>query len=236
MGIIHPEHPNAQFFSENLLAIWLAIMQAVENHAEDGPQIRFQGCTVRTFLLLLDCADDTTAGWLGQNLSKLRPWENAKLRLLQWNELPKLHVCVVYIRNDVNTTALTWKQVQKRLRTMNRGLRTGASSLASSAPLSRPHPPIGSLPSSSSAGPSHSAGGSTEHPPRTSKTTPAMKRTSKGEPEISSDKGESNPTQSDKKAKARRGKDLLHPKKSIPNLPPLVPHHHLPPPPPGSTA
>lgn len=100
-------------------------MRAVERHPEYVPQISFQGCTVRPEPLLLKCADSSMTAWLEQSLDNLHPWENVKLRPLQRDKLSKPRVCVVYIPDDVNSPALTWDQVKKRLRTMNHGLRTG---------------------------------------------------------------------------------------------------------------
>lgn len=124
VGIIHPAHPTEQLTNEQLKLVQQAVLSAIEKLPEEGPQVRFQSCTIRPGLLLLSCADKETASWMEKTVGSLCPWSNACLRLVQGADIPKPHVCVAYIPDDVESTRLTGEQVLTRLRKMNRGLLT----------------------------------------------------------------------------------------------------------------
>ncbi|KAJ8974399.1 hypothetical protein NQ317_011243 [Molorchus minor] len=70
-----------------------AIMQAVENSPDDGPFIRFQGCTQRPGWLLITCVDKVSSEWLEGTIMNLHPWDGAHLKTVQGKDIPRPHVC-----------------------------------------------------------------------------------------------------------------------------------------------
>lgn len=123
VGLIHSDYPTTALTNTQMGLLQQAVMQAVEEIPDEGPQVRFLGCTQRPGWLLITCADGTSVSWLESVVTRLQPWDGARLKFVQGQDLPKPHVCVAYIPDDAGKR-LTSEVVLNRLRKMNHGLNT----------------------------------------------------------------------------------------------------------------
>lgn len=124
VGLTHPEFPSKCFTHEQLTALQQAVLKAVNEMTEDGPQVRFQSCSHRPGWLQITCADEESQKWLEDASKHLQPWEGATVRFLRAKDLPKPHVCVAYLPDDTPDQRLSPETALLRLRRMNHGLNT----------------------------------------------------------------------------------------------------------------
>lgn len=123
VGILHLEHPTASITTKQMESLQYAIMAAVEDIPEGGPQVQFQSCTFRPGWLQVTCVNQESVSWLTGVVNTLQPWDGASLKCVSGDQLPKPHICVAYIP-DEGSRRLTSEQVLTRLRKMNHGLFT----------------------------------------------------------------------------------------------------------------
>lgn len=123
VGFIHPDFPVEAFTEEQLGVLQRSILTAVDKLPDDGPQVRFLGCSHRPGWLLITCADQVSATWLESTYKDLQLWEGARLKVVQGEDIPKPHIYVAYIP-DEDQGRLTSESVLLRLRKMNHGLNT----------------------------------------------------------------------------------------------------------------
>lgn len=82
-----------------------------------GP--RFLSCTFKPSWLVINCANQHTHDWLAATIPGLKPWPEAKLKLVEGENIPKPKVGVVWIPG-IQTT----EKILGRLSTQNTGLNT----------------------------------------------------------------------------------------------------------------
>lgn len=99
------------------------IMAEYEQIAEQGPQVRFVKCTHRPGYLTINCADEASAKWLREIVPTIKPWDNASLKVMEGDAIPKPWVCTAYVP-DEGKERLEAKRILTRLRIGNRGLKT----------------------------------------------------------------------------------------------------------------
>lgn len=124
IGVTLHDYPKQLISKTNLGILKNAIMNAVEEIPDNGPQVRFQSCSFRPGWLMLDCADEITSTWLKELLKDLQPWNGAQLKAVLGKDLPRPHISTVFIPNDVSNTKLPADKVLTRLKKMNHGLQT----------------------------------------------------------------------------------------------------------------
>jgi Domain of unknown function (DUF4780) len=79
------------------------------------------------------CVDDVSARWLTGAVPNLRPWENASLKAMEGEDIPKPCACVVYIPHE-DGRKLEAAKILTRLRVSNRGLKTSLWTVWGSTP------------------------------------------------------------------------------------------------------
>lgn len=124
VGLIHTEYPNMALTGDQLTALKCAVLKAVSNIPDDGPQVRFHASAFRPGWLQITCVDDASVNWLESAVEHLKPWEDAHIKCVKGKDLPKPFVCVAYIPDDSAEERLKPEEVTTRLRKMNHGLLT----------------------------------------------------------------------------------------------------------------
>lgn len=124
VGIVHDDYPGTSIGNDQLKILQRAIMAAVDGLPNNGPQVRFLECKHRPGWLLLVCADEDSAAWLQRETTLLQPWEGAALKMVRDKELPRPHVYVAYLPDDMPGNRLSPETILARLRKMNHGLQT----------------------------------------------------------------------------------------------------------------
>ncbi|XP_071052985.1 uncharacterized protein [Onthophagus taurus] len=126
VGLIHPDYPAQQFNVEQVRLLRREVISAVDNIKKVGvrTQVRFESCAMCSGWLLVTCADACSKNWLVNTAKNLHPWEGAQIKAVVGSDIPRPHVCVAFIPDDVVSVPLTKETVLTRLEVMNNSLHT----------------------------------------------------------------------------------------------------------------
>lgn len=104
IAVVPDGYPGARLSTENLAAVREAILDCIAT-ADQSSAVRpcFRSCSFRYGYLEIACADAETVSWLKTAVESVRPWENASLKALELEQLPKLFPMVGYFPDSKKT-------------------------------------------------------------------------------------------------------------------------------------
>lgn len=123
VAITLDNYPLEELKEEQFEKIERSILERVDNtllNVEKRSNIGFLGCTHKPGLLILNCVDKASRDWLVNQIDHLVPWEGAKLKWFEGDQIPKPSVHRVWVADPKAEP----KAVLHRIRCQNDGLNT----------------------------------------------------------------------------------------------------------------
>lgn len=113
--------PMAELTVENFKMIKETILKEVDNIPKDGPKVSFVGCSYKTGFMVINCVNETSKNWLTGKISVLEPWEGARLKWMEGDNIPKPNIFLLWIPGDGTTSQ---ENILHRLERQNERLET----------------------------------------------------------------------------------------------------------------
>lgn len=113
--------PEEELSLEQLNKVDDAIMNAVEKIPIEGTRVSFSYCSFKPGYMVLTCVNEESKKWITSVVPTLKPWEGAKLRCMDGNDLPKPFIHLVWIPGQVEITP---KSILDRMMRQNEGMCT----------------------------------------------------------------------------------------------------------------
>lgn len=95
VAILPKEYPHVTLGAEDLKNIEEAIVEEVSQGWEI--KLRFEGIHFRPSMIIIDCEDAATAGWLSARVPILEAWKGVALETKMGDNIPKPHAITVYL-------------------------------------------------------------------------------------------------------------------------------------------
>ncbi|XP_046662652.1 uncharacterized protein LOC124355532 [Homalodisca vitripennis] len=98
------------------------ILEAIVEEQEGPNSPRFYGINRRQGVLIFTCENTETAEWLKGKQDSLKPWEEASLRIVPEEEIPRARIATVYLPDSTHDTT---DKIMKLLKGQNKELSVG---------------------------------------------------------------------------------------------------------------
>lgn len=122
LGILPPDFPQNMWSTAQLSSLQEAILARVRQLKMGAIKPNFNGCTFRPGWLAVNCANQATVEWLKGNVDALKPWKDAKLKIVDDKEVPRPQIFIGYFpeKSTASNDAIT-----SLIQGQNEGLRVG---------------------------------------------------------------------------------------------------------------
>lgn len=117
VGVIHKRYPKINFTTKQLKAIQETIIEEILKVEEGSLQPKFLGTIFKTDYLVINCADEAMKEWLCNVVPRFKLWEDADLKVLRGENLPKAQIFNAFFPNsaeDNNEKNLRLIKVQNK--------------------------------------------------------------------------------------------------------------------------
>lgn len=121
VAITAANFPEVELTLEQLNKVDDAIMNAVEAIPLDGIRVSFSYCSYKPGYMILTCVNEESKKWITSTIPTLTPWEGAKLKCMDGDDLPKPFIHLVWIPGQVEITP---KSILERMMRQNEGMCT----------------------------------------------------------------------------------------------------------------
>lgn len=121
VAIAAENFPEVELTLEQLNKVDDAIMDAVERIPLDGTRVSFSYCSFKPGYMILTCVNEESKKWILSVIPTLTPWEGARLRCMDGDDLPKPFIHLVWIPGQVEITP---KSILDRMMRQNDGMCT----------------------------------------------------------------------------------------------------------------
>ncbi|XP_055386149.1 uncharacterized protein LOC129615105 [Condylostylus longicornis] len=111
---LHPDHKLSEF---QMGKIKVAIMDEMDKLKDLHPQ--FTAASERDGWISVTCNNKSTKDWVTSVCSKIKPWEGCNIKVLDWWDIPKPHVCIAYVPKDETTRNLSKEKFLSRIAKQN---------------------------------------------------------------------------------------------------------------------
>uniref|UniRef100_A0A1B6K1V5 DUF4780 domain-containing protein n=2 Tax=Homalodisca liturata TaxID=320908 RepID=A0A1B6K1V5_9HEMI len=122
VGVLHSNFPETLLTTEQMEKIQSFILEAIVEEQEGPYSPRFYGINRRQGVLILTCENTETAEWLKGKQDSLKPWEEASLRIVPEEEIPRARIATVYLPDSILDTT---EKIMKLLKGQNKELSVG---------------------------------------------------------------------------------------------------------------
>ena len=127
VGIVPQGFPDDTIRDDQVRPLEEAIIERIVA-AEEGPAPCFENRWLSHGVLMVHCATTNDKEWLKTNISSLKPWEGAVLRVIDSDQIPKWKKVIIYVEagksaknilrtlsvQNGNLNALKWKEIEFR--------------------------------------------------------------------------------------------------------------------------
>ncbi|XP_046684363.1 uncharacterized protein LOC124370116 [Homalodisca vitripennis] len=122
VGVLHSNFPETLLTTEQMEKIQSFILEAIVEEQEGPYSPRFYGINRRQGVLIFTCENTETAEWLKGKQDSLKPWEEASLRIVPEEEIPRARIATVYLPDSILDTT---EKITKLLKGQNKELSVG---------------------------------------------------------------------------------------------------------------
>ncbi|XP_046670756.1 uncharacterized protein LOC124360847 [Homalodisca vitripennis] len=122
VGVLHSNFPETLLTTEQMEKIQSFILEAIVEEQEGPYSPRFYGINRRQGVLIFTCENTETAEWLKGKQDSLKPWEEASLRIVPEEEIPRARIATVYLPDSILDTT---EKIMKLLKGQNKELSVG---------------------------------------------------------------------------------------------------------------
>lgn len=104
IGVIPPDFPKTRWSDEQLRAIQQAVLGKIVELRKGVIKPSFSSCTFKPGWLVFVCRDNDTVEWLGTHVPTLKPWNDAELKVVAEDDVPKARIVVGYFPEQAETS------------------------------------------------------------------------------------------------------------------------------------
>lgn len=120
VGILPRDYPKTELTTTLLGLLEESILGTVIKQRREAFKPKFTNCQYKAGFMVINCQDRCTAEWLKKIVPTLKPWENADLKAVDEEQIPRPEVLIAFCPKSAfndNDTILALIESQNELRT-----------------------------------------------------------------------------------------------------------------------
>lgn len=103
LAVIPSDYPNTIWTDEKLKLIQTAVLDKIIECKKGNLKPQFAGCSYKPGWLLFKCKGHNSELWVREHVPTLKPWQDAKLKVVSEEEIPKSEIFVGYFPEKPET-------------------------------------------------------------------------------------------------------------------------------------